>query len=223
MLNAMANHGYLPRSGKNITLQQLQDGFEEGVNFVADILTQAGTASLSLSTTGNPETFDLADTAVHNVIEHDGSLSRQDAALGDHIKFNLAIWNTVVSKFTGSTVPIATAAKARTARMAAAQAANPDFSLNDIGASGSLSETALYQIILGDRVKGNPPKSWVKCFFGKCYLWLATVDVISPSLSNTNALSEQERLPFNEGFKRSTVPIDQTMLDAMIAKVVAAS
>ncbi|KAH7021509.1 Chloroperoxidase [Microdochium trichocladiopsis] len=197
MLNAIANHGYISRNGKNISLPELQNGFKEGVNFVADILTQVGNIALTISTTGNASTFNLHDLGAHNVIEHDGSLSRKDMYFGDQVPFDQATWKTTVSQMTGPTVPIATAGKIRLNRLAAAQAANPEFTLNDLGTQASVADTALYQIALGDMVNGNPKTKYVKILF------------------------EQERIPFNEGYKRKDDPITQEKLDAVIAQVAA--
>lgn len=167
MLNALANHGYLPRSGMNITLEDLLISFDESVNLAAEVVTGVGNAALTTSTTGNSSTFHLADTVKHNVLEHDGSLSRNDAHFGDALHFDPAIWATVVAYFTEATIPVETAARARTDRVAAAAASNLAFDLTKSGAGGSIAETALYQIILGDPIEGNPPTEWVKILFGK--------------------------------------------------------
>lgn len=167
MLNALANHGYIARDGRDISLLDLQTGFNESVHFVADILVVVGNVALTLSTTKNQSTFDLIDLAAHNVIEHDASLSRNDAYFGDDLHFNPSIWAAVATHFSEETIPIATAARARLDRLAAAQSVNPNFDLTASGAQGSLIETALYQIVLGDLQYGNPPTEWVNIFFGE--------------------------------------------------------
>ena len=77
MLNALANHGFINRAGKNITRDILKPVLMDVIGFdeeVADILFDAGR-----DTTGNPENdhFDFADVNVHGpppLLEHDGSL-----------------------------------------------------------------------------------------------------------------------------------------------------
>ncbi|KAJ1325333.1 Peroxidase family 2 [Microdochium nivale] len=197
MVNAIANHGFISRDGKDISLVELQDGFREGINFVADILTQVGNIALTLSSTGNASTFNLVDLGAHNVIEHDGSLSRQDAHFGSPIPFNRAVWAKTAAQMNGVTVPIETAGRIRLNRLAAAKKENPEFTLNELGGMASVADTALYQIALGDMVKGNPKTQHVRILF------------------------EQERIPFNEGYKRKTEPITQAKLDAVIAKIAA--
>ena len=82
MLNAMANHGILPHDGKNITFKELNVKVRQTFNFAptfcffvpkfaADFLHRS-------YWTGH---FDLAELSLHNAIEHDGSLTRQDAAI----------------------------------------------------------------------------------------------------------------------------------------------
>jgi len=78
-LNAMANHGLLPRDGRNISFRELSGQVRSTYNFapsfslyvpryIANILNRP-------YSTGH---FDLADIDVHNGIEHDASLVRRD-------------------------------------------------------------------------------------------------------------------------------------------------
>jgi hypothetical protein len=167
MLNALANHGYLPRDGLNIDQDQVLTALNLSVNFVADSLVGVVQAALSTSTTGNSSTFNLADTAEHNVIEHDGSLSRDDLYFGDNLDFNAAIWATTAAQFTDDVISIETAAKARAARVAADSKVNPQFELPDALLQNSYFETSLYLLTFGDITNGNPPTKWIKILFGE--------------------------------------------------------
>jgi hypothetical protein len=166
MLNALANHGYLPRDGLNIDQDQILNALNESVNFIADSLVGVVQTALTTSTTGNGSTFNLADTAKHNVIEHDGSLSRNDIFFRDNLNFDPKIWATTAAHFTEDVISIETAAKARADRVAAARAVNPKFNLTAPLLQNSYFETSLYLVTLGDRVNGNPPTKWVKILFG---------------------------------------------------------
>lgn len=75
LLNALANHNIIPRSGKNITLSILEAGFKKYVNVGPDVAAFAGGAALTTSPIVNSTSFNLNDVDKHNVIEHDGSLS----------------------------------------------------------------------------------------------------------------------------------------------------
>lgn len=187
MVNTLANHGYLPRNGLNVSLADLITGFTAAVNLDPAATTLVGQKALLTSTTGNNATFNLDDLNTHGgkfkirmlfgrpkilttcflVIEHDGSLSRKDTYFGDNHSFDPEIWASVASHFTESTISIPTAAKARAARLQAAAAANPDFSLNADGVQFSFIETALYLSIFGNLVDGNANTEWVKVLFGK--------------------------------------------------------
>ncbi|KAF6828103.1 hypothetical protein CPLU01_08700 [Colletotrichum plurivorum] len=199
MVNTLANHGYLPRNGLNVSLADLITGFTAAVNLDPAATTLVGQKALLTSTTGNNATFNLDDLNTHGIIEHDGSLSRKDTYFGDNHSFDQEIWASVASHFTESTISIPTAAKARAARLQAAAAANPDFSLDANGVQFSFIETALYLSIFGNLVDGNANTEWVKVLF------------------------EQERLPFQEGFARSETPVTAAGILGLVSKVAAAS
>ncbi|RSM03387.1 hypothetical protein CDV31_010521 [Fusarium ambrosium] len=196
MVNSLANHGYLPHDGLNISLPDLIVAFTDAVNLDPAATTLVGQKAL---TTGDNVTFDLDNLNKHGVIEHDGSLSRTDIFFGDNHSFNQTIWDSVASHFTESTISIQTAATARKQRLQAAAAANPEFALTADGAQFSFIESALYLSIFGDVTEGNAVTDWVKVLF------------------------EQERLPFEEGFKRSEEPVTAAGILGLVQKLVAAS
>ncbi|KAF3009177.1 hypothetical protein E8E14_004825 [Neopestalotiopsis sp. 37M] len=194
MLNTLANHGFLPRNGLNVDAPTLRNALESNSfdpNALSDVIDQA----LSTSTTGNSSTFNLADVVKHNVIEHDGSLSRDDLAHnGNDLNFDADIWAQVVAHFANDTISIETAARARADRIANAQSTNPDYSQPN-GDTASLAETSFYLMLLGDRVSGNPPTAWVKIFF------------------------EQERFPFAEGFVNKSPVLTLDEIETMMDKI----
>ncbi|RGP77035.1 hypothetical protein FLONG3_4864 [Fusarium longipes] len=193
MVNSLANHGYLPRNGLNISLDDLIVAFTDSVNLDPAATTLVGKQAL---TTGDGVTFNLDDLNKHGIIEHDGSLSRADTFFGDNHSFNETIWAQTSSHFTESTISIRTAAKARNERLKIAAATNPEYDLPSSGNQASLIETALYLIVFGNPKDGNAKTEWVKTLF------------------------EQERLPFEEGFKRSEEKITVAGILGMVAKVV---
>lgn len=73
-LNTLANHGYLPRDGKQLTPEMLAAAVEKVFNIDASLA-----ATL---TAGLPPHFTLADLGEHNFIEHDASLVHDDAFFG---------------------------------------------------------------------------------------------------------------------------------------------
>ncbi|KZV72559.1 Cloroperoxidase [Peniophora sp. CONT] len=78
-LNAMANHGILPRDGRNIPFTELNRTARETYNFAPTfcVFVPRYIARI-LNRTYSTDTCDLSDIDVHNGIEHDGSLLRED-------------------------------------------------------------------------------------------------------------------------------------------------
>ena len=65
MLNSLANHGYLPRDGKDISLARFVTAFKESINLAPGPTLLFSTAGLPASTTGNFLTLHLDDLNKH--------------------------------------------------------------------------------------------------------------------------------------------------------------
>ncbi|VDB87125.1 unnamed protein product [Peniophora sp. CBMAI 1063] len=78
-LNAMANHGILPRDGRNIRFTELTSTVRDTYNFGPTfcIFVPRFIAKI-LNRTYSTDHLDLSDMDVHNGIEHDASLLRED-------------------------------------------------------------------------------------------------------------------------------------------------
>ncbi|KAK8123176.1 Chloroperoxidase [Apiospora sp. TS-2023a] len=206
-LNVLANHGYLPRDGRNINKTILSKasteayGFPDGFNdFAVDVVLNG-----HLQTTGTNDTFHLGDLSLpasHNVCEFDGSLSRGDLAMGDASHFDIGTWyktgsrlglydlnydhkhvfNTGNGTNPGPTayVSVETAARAWSAHYAEDMAANKGFTVGVV--NGSVGTTAFYLFTLWDDATQSVPKSWVRSFF------------------------EEERIPYTWGFPSPGAP-----------------
>ncbi|KAI1361898.1 putative chloroperoxidase [Xylaria arbuscula] len=80
MLNTLANHGYLPHDGRNITVEDIGNAIFDATNWVADFgikpatfaFQGLGKTSIQLSDLNNPKGG-----------EHVASLTRNDASSGD--------------------------------------------------------------------------------------------------------------------------------------------
>lgn len=187
LLNAMANHGWLPRNGKALTLPMIQTALDDALGFEQDIFINITEAALAVSTTGNASTFNLQDTARHNAIEHDGSLSRNDFFFGDNLHFNLRIWRVTAARY-GIGVPSNTslltvdvAARARAARIEDARRVNPNFTLTSSGLMGSYGETSVLLTTFWQAENAGAPKEWVRVLFGKRS---SLSDVVSPLIKS---------------------------------------
>ena len=178
-LNALANHGWLPRSGKNIDRAAVDYAAISAFNYAPgtfDSFVQL-VWDFNLSTTGNFSTFNLVDLKKHDAIEFDGSLSRNDFYFGDDLHFDPAIWHTVATRLglyddvghseKGKYVTVEIAAKAWAARVADAKRANPTFNASASEKMDSPGTTALYLTTLWDNAADAAPKSWIRAFFGE--------------------------------------------------------
>ncbi|KAG9197011.1 hypothetical protein G6514_002537 [Epicoccum nigrum] len=174
MLNTLANHGYLPRNGrgisKDIAVKVLDDVLNWDITVVSDLYDFAQPTNPA----PNATTINLKELTTHNILEHDASLSRQDAAFGPADAFNEKIWNETVAHFIGDTIDVEMAAKARTARTVAAAAKNAQFTFPQLGSNFQYGETAAYQFVYGKwnldaedvRNRILTPKKYIEYFFG---------------------------------------------------------
>lgn len=89
----------------------------EVLNLSIDAFESEIAITLQHSTTGNSSTFNLEDSDVHNCIEIDGSLSRNDLYFGENIFFNQTIWDQTSSKLHGDTITLRTARESQAYRV----------------------------------------------------------------------------------------------------------
>jgi hypothetical protein len=218
----MANHGWLPRSGKDIDLAALQHAVVGAYNYAPDSFDGAFEQALDLNvtTTGNRSTFHLSDLAKHDAVEFDGSLSRNDFYFGDTLHFDPAIWGTVAhnlglnDKKTGKYVTVETAAKARAARVRDAMRVNPTFNASANQMQGSPGTTALYLTTLWDDKADGAQKSWIKAFFRRfCNCLRLCNDADYPT--------EDERLPYSEGYKVRDIQRGNSSIFAIFERILA--
>ncbi|KAJ7684262.1 Cloroperoxidase [Mycena polygramma] len=192
-LNTLANHGYLPHDGRNFTITTLMDGALEAFNLDSETVLVA--AKFGLLTRGDTNSFDklsLDALALHNVVEHDASISRNDwgDGSGDNLHFNETTFATLANSNPGKDYydPVS-AGEVQRARLAHSLETNPlvvntkkEFQLRT-------RESGLYLSIFGNSTTGVAPKKFVNIFF------------------------REERLPIAEGWKKSPTLIAVNTLD----------
>lgn len=167
MMNTLANHGFINHDGKNITEADILYALPHYLsmdNNTAAVLFQNAITTVP---TPNATSFNLDDLSRHNILEHDGSLSRLDYYFGDNHDFNLGVYDQTKKYFTSETIDIQTAANARLARVLTSNLTNPTFGLSQIGTLFSFGETAAYIAVFGDGASGTVNRSWINYFFGK--------------------------------------------------------
>ncbi|KAJ7189035.1 Cloroperoxidase [Mycena filopes] len=188
-LNTLANHGYLPRNGRNIDIPMILKASIDGFNIGPDAILQA--AKFGLLSGDAPTTLDLDALKLHNLIEHDASLSRQDFALGDNLHFNESIFSTLLNANPGVDYYNATSAgQVQHDRLAISVATNPNVTNTAKEFLLRTRESSFYLTLLGNST-GVAPKKFVQIFF------------------------REERLPIAEGWKRPRTTITADSLETI--------
>ncbi|KAK8043184.1 Cloroperoxidase [Apiospora phragmitis] len=198
LLNALANHGYLPHDGRDIEKDTILDALEDAVNLdrpLTDFFFQAGLGTVPVA---NATRLSLHHLSQHNAIEHDASLSRPDAFFSSHQNvFDPTVFAETRSYWPDPVIDVRQAAAARLGRVQTANRTNPAFELNKSGSPASTAETSIYLLAFGDVGAGTVRREFVEYFF------------------------ENERLPFELGWEKSKFALTQEHLESMIARVVA--
>jgi hypothetical protein len=163
ILNTMANHGLIPRSGRNITTDHVIFGLSRGLNVARDIAVMATENAIQLNPAKNASSFDLPMLSQHNAIEHDNSLTRTDAYFGDQATLNRTVLDQTMSFLPNQVISLEDATRALTGRIRHSQNTNPRFVFDLFG---STSTTASYMAVMGDAEKGEAVRAWVKYLFG---------------------------------------------------------
>ncbi|KAK4570054.1 hypothetical protein LTR86_003024 [Recurvomyces mirabilis] len=196
-LNTLANHGFIHHSGKNLTIPHLISGLAAGMNIGADFTTVIGAAGLLSSPNPLAGSFDLNDLDQHDFpIEHDASLSRQDAYFGNDYSFYNPNWQQVLAFYKGMAYTnIPTASRAKYARVNDSMVKNPTFTYGLREFVLSYGETALYLQTMSDPVSGVAKVDYVRSMF------------------------EQEKLPYALGWRPSAQPVTLPSLGNMILEL----
>ncbi|KAE8909268.1 hypothetical protein PF005_g20647 [Phytophthora fragariae] len=158
-LNTLANHGYLPRDGKNITVKMALAAARDKFNIAEDLAAVIRTLT--------PAQFDLNDLSKHNdPIEHDASLARSDTYFGEDPAFaTLGLVTNMLSYGADGQIDVTDVAKIRASRVAYGQKNNPEFDYSSTPAFIGGAESALLLRGLGG-LNGNYSKtSFVSTFF----------------------------------------------------------
>ncbi|KAA1468985.1 Cloroperoxidase [Dentipellis sp. KUC8613] len=102
-LNAMANHGIIPHDGRNISFRHVTSQIHATYNFSPTfcIFTSRYIAQI-LGRSFLNDKFDLEDIDVHNGIEHDASLTREDMHITtSQASPSLPLVETLIASATG--------------------------------------------------------------------------------------------------------------------------
>ena len=81
-LNALANHGFLPRDGRNITFGKIVDAMQNGLGLSHGFALFMAVGTFTLMRRPSLAAFDLHETDKHGYIEHNASITRDDIKEG---------------------------------------------------------------------------------------------------------------------------------------------
>jgi hypothetical protein len=167
MLNTLANHGHLPRDGRNFTKDNVVKGLNSGLNFNATL----GALMWSQAIIANPEPnatfFTLDQLNVHNVLEHDASLSRSDAAFGNNHIFNETVYNGSRQWWTEEIVTAGMLANSKIFRQVQSRAMNPNYAFSASTEEFSLGEVIAPIIAFGSIEDATVNRTLMEYFFGR--------------------------------------------------------
>ncbi|KAJ6468630.1 Cloroperoxidase, partial [Mycena vitilis] len=192
-LNTLANHGYIPRDGRNFTIATLMNGTLAAFNLDwAPILVAAKFGVLARADVNSFDKLSLDALDLHNLIEHDASISRNDFGpdgTGDNVHFNETTFSTLVNSNPGKDYyEPASSGDVQRLRLAHSVATNPNVTNTRKEFLLRSRESALYLSIFGNPLTGEAPKKFVNIFF------------------------REERLPIAEGWKKPTTRITEDTL-----------
>jgi hypothetical protein len=182
-----------------MTIPHLVKGLAAGMNVGSDFSVAIGGVGLFSSPNPLGGSFDLNDLDQHNFpIEHDASLSRQDAFFGNDHDFYDPFFEDVMSFFPSGMTGIPGAAKAIDNRTRDSEATNPEFVYGAREFVLRYGETGLYlQTMGGSDLDGVTRVDWVRSLF------------------------EEERLPYSLGWRPRSEPITLNSLGAMLVNLYA--
>ncbi|KAI0787008.1 Cloroperoxidase [Abortiporus biennis] len=160
-LNALANHGVLPRDGRNISFQQLNQTVRSSYNFSPTFCYfVANTIATILCKNYWMDSFDLSDIDVHNGIEHDASLTREDSIFQkDQGKPSPKLIERLLTGGTGPNGDLTPADLSRISgyRRTEAKQQNPQFSLSFNHKMFGSSNSSTLLTIFGGRIDDLRP------------------------------------------------------------------
>ncbi|KAF8498913.1 Chloroperoxidase [Hysterangium stoloniferum] len=183
-LNALCNHGLLPHNGRNITFKEMGDAAVKYYNFSPSFAKFVANYIRNVLGRGYNDKFDMSDIAVHNGIEHDGSLTRRDASEQPDQSYPAEelIKDLFSASKDGKILTAADLSRALTRRFIHSKKTNSQFSLSPIhrffGASNSATMLVIFggvvedlkPILLEERI----PKGWSSKFRSRFGLTMST-------------------------------------------------
>ncbi|KAL1612128.1 hypothetical protein SLS60_000351 [Paraconiothyrium brasiliense] len=172
-MNTLANHGFVPRNGRNITREPFVKACGEALNILPAFADNIFTTGVPSNPTPNATFFDLDMLhRTHGFIEHDGSLSRKDIFFDPSNRFDPETFDNLVSYFGDSeTINISSLANARARHAYDMSLINPEFEITQESIPVIVGENAMLLSIFSSPSEhpnlDNPiaRRDWLEFFF----------------------------------------------------------
>ncbi|QSZ35203.1 hypothetical protein DSL72_008070 [Monilinia vaccinii-corymbosi] len=162
MLNTLANHGFIPRDGRGLTQQVAVTALKRALNFNA---TLGGFFFLqSIAAFPGATSLNLDQLNAHNVLEHDSSISRQDAYFGNNHVVDPKVFAGTKAFFTTPIITAKQIIQAKLNRHALSKANNPTYFFPAKYESAQLAEMTAPFLVFGDKTKVTMNKNWFVSF-----------------------------------------------------------
>ncbi|KAJ3973520.1 Peroxidase, family 2-domain-containing protein [Lentinula raphanica] len=201
-LNTLANHGFISRDGRNITIPMVVKATDGKTKVAPGVIHGIGglttTFESDLQQPNAPDSFTLDDLKLHGTIEHDASFSRSDNALGDNLHFNSTVFNSTFlqSNLSPDVYDTTSVGQIMQERLALAKQANPHLVNTVKERQSQLLEASLFLSVMG---------------------------INSSHLRFVHIFFREERLPLEEGWKRSPYSTNTASLAKLMEQLNKAS
>ncbi|KFZ11821.1 hypothetical protein V501_04562 [Pseudogymnoascus sp. VKM F-4519 (FW-2642)] len=165
MMNTLANHGFLPHDGRNITKANAVHALSAGLNFDPALASLMWDQAIIANPEPNATFFTLDNLNRHNVLEHDASLSRVDDFFGNNHAFDQATFDETRVWWTGPVLDANMLANGKLARQLGSKAKNPEYTFTANTEQFSLGEVGAPIIVFGDLESATVEKNLIDFFF----------------------------------------------------------
>ncbi|KAF5354382.1 hypothetical protein D9758_010734 [Tetrapyrgos nigripes] len=199
-LNTLANHGFLPRDGRNLNMSVILDAGFNGYHMQSEALALA--VKLASCTTDDPFSFTLDDiklyvrpvsyTVTSNTTPPSPETTLPWATMSISTKPSFKPSGLVDSNPGSDVYNTTSAGRVQQQRSADDEKANPNITNTSKEFFIRSAESAFYLSVMGNPLTGVASKNFVQIFF------------------------REERLPIEEGWKRSETPINKTTLAPLV-------
>lgn len=153
--------------GRNLTKDNVVAGLGNGLNFDQSLAELMWEQAIIVNPEPNATFFTLDQLNVHNLLEHDASISRQDAYFGNNHVFNETIFEESIRYWPNEMLDANALAMAKVGRQVSSKAFNPTYRFTSSVENFSIGELLAPIVAFGDRATSTVNRTLVEYFFRK--------------------------------------------------------